>query len=53
MAILLSEDESVKSSFELTLSKDQIKNKPSLSLINYKLVLVSGENKLVYEKKKQ
>lgn len=51
MAILLSEDEQVKSSFELLFLKDQIKNKPSVSWINYKLVLISGENKIVYERK--
>lgn len=51
MPILNSEDESVKSSFEIVFLLDTIKNKPSISWISYKLVLKSGEKEIIYEKK--
>ncbi|MBI3590080.1 MAG: hypothetical protein HY094_01720 [Candidatus Melainabacteria bacterium] len=51
MAILLSEDEQVKSSFKLLFIKDQIANKPSMSWVPYKIFLKSDEKELVFEKK--
>ena len=50
MAKLLSEDDQVKTSFELILLKDEIKNKPAISWIPYKIVLTSAEKKIVFEK---
>lgn len=50
MAKLLSEDETVISSLELILLKDQIKDKTSISWIPYKILLSSAKQKLVYEK---
>ena len=51
MAILLSEDEQVKSSFKLLFVKDQVKKKPSMSWISYKVLLKSAEKELIFEKK--
>ena len=50
MAKLISEDEQVRTSFELILIKDQVKNKPGISWIPYKLIIESGYKKLTYEK---
>ena len=49
MAKLISEDEEIKSDLELFFLKDKIKNKPSISWIPYKIILTSGEKKLIYE----
>ena len=49
MAKLLSEDEEIKSSLELIFLKDKIENKVAISWIPYKIVLVSGEKKIIYE----
>lgn len=50
MAILHSEDKSLKSRFEIKILKDQIKNKPEISWIPYELFLVSGEKDITYKK---
>lgn len=52
MAILLSEDENVKSSFQVILQKNEIENKHSISWEPYKIVLQSGEKELIYKKEK-
>ena len=49
MARLISEDEEIKSSLEIIFLKDQIKNKVAISWIPYKIILESGEKKLIYE----
>ncbi len=49
MAKLISEDEEIKSSLELIFLKDEIKNKVAISWIPYKIVLQSGEKKIIYE----
>ena len=49
MAILISEDEEIKSSLELIFLKDKIQNKIAISWIPYRILLVSGERKLAYE----
>lgn len=49
MAILISEDEEIKSSLELIFLRDKIKNKITISWVPYKIVLTSGEKKLIYE----
>ena len=49
MAKLISEDEQVRTSFELILIKNQVKNKPGVSWISYKLIIESGYKKLTYE----
>ena len=51
MARLISEDEHVKSSFEIVLLKNQIEKKPSISWIPYRIILMSSDKSLVYEKK--
>ena len=51
MAILLSEDEEVKSSFGLIFLKEQIENKQTISWIPYKIQLTSANKELIYEKK--
>ena len=52
MATLLSEDENIKSSFQLVFEKDQIENKHTISWVPYKIVLHSGEKELIYKKEK-
>ena len=52
MAKLLSEDDEVKTSIELVLLKDEVENKLNISWVSYKLILKSGEEKLLYERKK-
>jgi len=53
MAILHSEDKSIKSRFEIKISKDEIKNKPSFSWALYELILKSGEKEIIYKKDPQ
>ena len=50
MAILHSEDKSLKSRFEIKILREQIKNKPEISWIPYELFLVSGEKEMIYKK---
>ena len=50
MAKLLSEDEQVKTKFELILLKDKIEHRPGISWVSYKLVLESSEKKIIYER---
>lgn len=50
MAKLLSEDDQVKTTFELVLLKDKVENRPGISWIPYKIILESSEKKLIYEK---
>ncbi len=50
MAKLISEDEQVKSSFELILLKEKIEKRPGISWLPYKIVIKSSEKELVYEK---
>lgn len=50
MAKLISEDEEVKSGFELILLKDKIEKRSGFSWISYKIILESSDKKLVYEK---
>lgn len=50
MAKLLSEDNKVKTKFELILLKEKIEKRPSMSWVPYKLILESSEKKLIYEK---
>lgn len=52
MAKLVSEDDEVKSSFELILLKNQIENRPSIAWVPYKIVLYSSDKQLIYEKEK-
>ncbi len=52
MATLLSEDENVKSKFQLIFEKDQVENKEAISWIPYKIILQSGEKELIYSRKK-
>lgn len=51
MAKIISEDDKILSSFELILSSEQIENRDFISWVPYKIVLLSAEKKLVYEKK--
>lgn len=51
MAKLISEDKNVKSSIEIVLLKDKLKQKPPISWVPYKLVVSSASKELVYEKK--
>ena len=50
MAILTSEDEQIKSSFELIFLKEEEK-RSVISWINYKLVLKSADKELIFESK--
>lgn len=52
MARLTSEDEQIKTSFELILLKEKFESKHDISWISYKLVLQSAKQKLIYEKEK-
>lgn len=49
MAKLLSEDDQVKSAFNLVILKEQMKSKVSISWVPYKLTLKSADKELVYE----
>ena len=50
MAKLTSEDDQVKTSFELIFLNDEIKNKPAISWVPYKIVLTSAGKELIFEK---
>ncbi len=50
MAILHSEDKSIKSRFEIRIVKEEIKNKENLSWVPYELLLKSGEKELLFKK---
>ena len=52
MARLASEDEQIKTSFELVLLKEKFESKHDISWISYRLILQSANKKLVYEKEK-
>lgn len=51
MAKFISEDKEVKSSIEILLLKDKLKQKPSISWVPYKLIVNSANKELIYEKK--
>ncbi len=50
MPILHSEDKSLKSRFEIKILKDEVKNKPGISWVQYELLLISGEKSICYKK---
>lgn len=50
MARLSSEDEQIKTSFDLIILKDKIKKKPAISWVPYELILQSHDKKLIYKK---
>ncbi len=50
MPQLISEDEEIKSSFSLMLLPDKADEKMSISWVPYKIILNSGDKKLIYEK---
>ena len=52
MALLQSEDEQVRTSFNLIFIKDQIKDKVAISWIPYKIIFQSAKRELTFEKKK-
>ena len=50
MAKLISEDENVKTSFEIILLEDKFEKRPRISWVPYKIILESSDKKLVYER---
>lgn len=50
MVKLISEDEKIKSSFEIIFLRDKIEHRSNISWIPYKIILESSDKKLVYEK---
>lgn len=52
MAKLVSEDNEVRSTFELLLLKDKYNLKENISWVSYKLILESNSKKITYEKEK-
>ena len=49
MALLISEDEIIKTSFEINFLKDKCETKLPISWIPYKLILQSAEKNLIFE----